>query len=390
MSVTYSMPSAVLQVLPKLGAGGVEQGTIDIAKALIGNGYRSLVASQGGMRVEELMEAGAHHVTLPLASKNPVKILGENTKALHSLIVEEKITLVHARSRAPAWSAYRAARLAGVPFVTTFHGTYNFSNFAKKWYNSVMVRGARVIAISDFIKDHILDNYGSYITEDRITVIPRGIDLSRFDPSAIDEHAVRQWRMDNGISLKIALLVMPGRLTRWKGHSEVLRAFSRLVPGSAHLAIIGDHQGRVAYLDELQALARTLGVAPYVSFLDHTNQMPLVYASAQGVVHASTDAEAFGRVVAEAQAMGKPCLVSKLGAPKEIVLEDETGWVADPHDARDLYEGLQELLNVSPDRLGYMAHLARARVLSLFSLEQMTGRTLELYKDLLETHHREA
>lgn len=390
MKTIFSLPPAVLQVLPRLGAGGVEQGTIDIASALVEKGYRSLVASGGGGRVDEVTRAGAHHVTLPLATKNPFQIFGHNKKALQDLIVEEGIGLVHARSRAPAWSAYRAACATNVPFVTTFHGTYNFSNFAKKWYNSVMVRGVRVIAISNFIKDHILDHYGRWVDEARITVIPRGIDLVRFDPNAVDEHMIRQWRMDHGISLKVALLVMPGRLTRWKGHGEVLKAFSRLVPGSAHLAIIGDPQGRVAYLEELQALAYTLGIAPYVSFLPHTPNMPLVYASAQGVVHASTDAEAFGRVVAEAQAMGKPCLVSRLGAPKEIIVEDQTGWVADPSDIRSLHEGLEMLLNVSPQRCAQIAKEARARVGALFSLEQMATHTLELYEDVMETHKRDA
>ena len=220
-----SRPRSVLQVLPALETGGVERGAVDIAAAVAAAGWRALVASSGGAMVRELVRAGAEHVTLPLARKSPFA-LRANVASLAALIESEGVDIVHARSRAPAWSAYEAARRTGRPFVTTFHGTYNFGNALKRWYNGVMARGDRVIAISDFIADHVRRNYG--VGDERLRVVPRGIDLEVFDPARVNSERIVQlaakWRLPDGVPV----VMLPGRLTRWKGQAALIDALTVL------------------------------------------------------------------------------------------------------------------------------------------------------------------
>lgn len=373
---------SVLQVLPALNAGGVEQGTIDLSGYLVKHQWESWVASAGGFRDQEVTSLGAHHYTLPLTTKNPFMIAGSNARALRDLIREQKISLVHARSRAPAWSAYLAAQKAHIPFVTTFHGTYNFSGEIKKLYNSVMVRGVQVIAISHFIKEHILAHYSRWVREDHIRVIHRGINTDFFDPARINTPEIHAFLQKEKIALDARVWLVPGRVTRWKGHEAVLRAFAAKACEKDVLVIAGD-ESKEAYASELKNLAHMLGIAPFVRFLGHRQDMPLLYGAAFGVIHAATDPEAFGRVVAEAQAMGKPCLVSNLGAPQEIIANGKTGWTWRAGDGGDLMQKIHLLEALGTEARQTLAREARRRVINLFSLERMCQSTLALYEEVL-------
>ena len=375
-----SKPRAVLQVLPALETGGVERGAIDIAAALVAAGWRALVASAGGAMERELGRAGAVHVTLPLTAKSPIAIRA-NAARLAALIEAEDIALVHARSRAPAWSALFAARRTGRPFVTTFHGTYNFGNPVKRWYNGVMVRGDRVIAISRFIDDHLGRHYGADAA--RVRVVPRGIDFDRFDPARVSgERIVRlagRWRLPDGVPV----VMLPGRLTRWKGHEVLIDAIHMLGRYDIRCLLVGADQGRGGYRRALEVRIMERGLGGVVHVVDHCDDMPAAYMLADVVVSASLDPEAFGRVAVEAQAMGRPTIASDHGAARETLLDGETGWLTYPGNARALARAVGEALTLDPATREALAARATARVRANFSKEAMCAATLAVYEELL-------
>jgi len=370
----------ILQVLPRLETGGVERGAVDIAAALAARGDAALVASAGGAMAAELDAAGAEHVTLPMHRKNPAGLIA-NVARLRRLIRARGVDLVHARSRAPAWSALLAARAEGVPFVTTFHGTYNFRTAAKRAYNSVMARGDRVIAISDFIADHVRRHYG--VGEDRLRVVPRGIDLDRFDPEAINVERLRaladRWRLPVGVPV----VLLPGRLTRWKGQAVLVEALARLGARPFHALLVGSDQGRRGYRRELEALIAARGLGDRVRIHDDCEDMPAAYMLSDVVVSASTDPEAFGRVASEAQAMGKPVVASAHGGVPEQVLPDETACLVRPGDPDDLARGLAWALSLEAGARARLGVAAR-RHARHFSLAAMCSKTLAVYDELLD------
>ncbi len=373
-------PPVVLQVLPRLQAGGVERGTVDVAQALVRAGWGAVVVSAGGVMVREIERAGARHVTLPVEAKNPL-VIYRNIARLGEVIAAENVGLVHARSRAPAWSAYYAARHAGVPFVTTFHGTYNFGNRAKRWYNAVMTRGDRIIAISDFIARHVVDNY--HVTPEKIRVIPRGVDLVSFDPQHIGGERLatlaREWRLPDGAPV----IMLPGRLTRWKGHAVLIEAVARLDRRDIRVLMVGGGDDDGGYRRELASLIQRRGLEGVVRLVDHCRDMPAAYMLADVVVSASTDPEAFGRVVAEAQAMGRPVVAPDHGGAQEIVLAGDTGWLVRPGDAAALAAALDQALALDPAQRTALAERATARVRANFSRERMCGATIAVYQELL-------
>ncbi len=371
----------ILQVLPRLVAGGVERGTVDIAAALVRAGWRALVVSAGGPMAREIERAGAVHVALPVDSKNPF-VMRRNIDRLREVIDAHGVSLVHARSRAPAWSAFYAARRAGLPFVTTFHGTYNAGNRLKRWYNSVMARGDRVIAISEFIAHHVVDIYDA--DPARIRIIPRGIDLVSFDPAHIGAERLvtlaREWRLPDGAPV----VILPGRLSRWKGQGVLIAAIGRLGRRDICCLLVGGDDGRRArYRGELENLVRAHGLAGVVRLVDHCRDMPAAYMLADVVVSASTDPEAFGRVVAEAQAMGRPVVAPDHGGAREIVLPGDTGWLVAPGDPRALAEAIAEALALDPAAREALAGRAIERMRANFSREQMCNATLAVYAELL-------
>nr|WP_197974995.1 glycosyltransferase family 4 protein [Phaeovibrio sulfidiphilus] len=371
----------VLQVLPALQTGGVERGTVDVAAALVQQGWTSIVASSGGHRVRDIERAGALHITLPLESKNPVTI-ARNVARLKRVIQEHNVSLVHARSRAPAWSAWRATKALGIPFVTTFHGTYTLGPLeAKKAYNRVMTRGDRVIAISRFIASHIRDVYG--IDESILRVIHRGVDTDVFSPGAVSQERMiqlaRQWRIEDGVPV----IMLPGRLTAWKGHRVMIDALALLNRPDVRAIFVGSDQGRTAYTESLQARARRLGVEDQILFAGDCRDMAAAYMLADVVASTSTRPEAFGRVVAEAQAMGRPVIAPDHGAAPEVIKAGATGWLTPPGDPHALAEALRLALDMDEGTRNAVAREAVAHIRANFSRKMMLDNTLHVYRELL-------
>jgi glycosyltransferase involved in cell wall biosynthesis len=367
-----SLPPAILQVLPALDAGGVERGTLEIAEAIQAAGYRALVASAGGRLVPALEALGARHITLPLATKSPLGIW-RNAAALTRLVREEGVAILHARSRAPAWSAWLAARRTGARLVTTYHGTYGEGFPGKRLYNSVMARGDRVIAISRHIADHVTATHGA-----ASRLIPRGVDLRVFDPALVAPERIAAKRAAWNLPEGAPVILLPARLTRWKGQGVLIEALAQ-IPG-AIAVLAGDAQGREAYVQELRALAEARGVADRLRVPGHVADMPAALLAADVVVHASTQPEAFGRTVIEAQAMGRVIIASDLGGPRETVANGVTGWLTPPGDAAALAARIRAVLAAPPEARAARGEAARRQAPTM---EAMQEATLALYRELL-------
>ena len=367
----------LLQVVPRLDAGGVEQTTLDIDAAVVAAGGRSLVASAGGRMENQL---NGELIRLPVDSKNP-SVLIANRKKLKALIRAEGVSLVHARSRAPAFSGLWAAKAAGVPFVATYAGIYNASTPLKRWYNGVMTRGEALIANSHFTAAHLLAEHG--VDPAKVTVIPRGLDLARFDPAKVSPERVQTlrtaWGLD-GEARPVALLA--GRLTRWKGQALAIEALAKF-GGPVVLVLVGDDQGRTDYRQELLDLASALGVAEQVRIVGHCADMPAAYLAADFALAPSLEPEAFGRTALEPQAMGRPVLAAEYGGALETVAHDETGWLVEPSGVEAWAEALAAILDAGPARWAEMGEAGQARARMLYSVETMTGATLDLYARLL-------
>jgi glycosyltransferase involved in cell wall biosynthesis len=370
----------VLQVLPSLVTGGVERGTIEITQAVADAGWTALVASAGGRLVAAVERAGGRHITLPLASRNPLTIW-RNAARLTTVIRAERVAIVHARSRAPAWSAWLACRRTGAHFVTTYHGTYGEGPPFKRRYNSVMAKGERVIAASRFIADLIGERHRT--DPARIRIIPRGVDPAVFDPDAVTGDRVallrRSWRLPDGARI----VLLPGRLARWKGQGVLLEAFARISRRDVHCVLVGSDQGRRRYPAWLMRQAVALGVADRVRLVGECDDMPAALLLSDVVVHASTQPEAFGRVVIEAQAMRRPVIAADLGGPVETVEQGVTGWRVPPGDARALSAAIETVLAMPPEEREALGCRARAAVLRGYTVGAMQAATLEVYRGLM-------
>jgi glycosyltransferase involved in cell wall biosynthesis len=373
----------VLQVLPELDEGGVERGTLDIAFHLQREGWTALVASAGGAGEAALGEAGARAFRLPLESKNPF-VIRANIKRLARIIREHRVDLVHARSRAPAWSAYYAARRSGIPFLTTFHGVYGGSHrWLKRRYNAIMVRGERVIAISEHVADHIQSTFG--IGPDRLRVIHRGVDLATFDPAAVTDdrraELAERWRLAPGMKV----VMLPGRVTRIKGHLLLVRALARLDRSDVACLMVGGVEPRSAYVSEVEGLIGATGLRERVRMVGSATDMPTALSLADVVAVPSIGPEAFGRVAVEAQAMGRPVVATDIGGLGETIMPAATGWLVPPNDVDALAGALDLALAMPADARERLARRARRFVTRNFSLEQMAQQTLAVYRELLET-----
>lgn len=372
-------PPVILQVLPALESGGVERGTLEIARAIQSHGGRALVASSGGRMSHQLSRYGAQHITLPLASKNPLAIW-KNYKALVKIIREEKVDIVHARSRAPAWSAWLACRETNTRFMTTFHGTYGLGGKWKKKYNSIMLKGERVIAISHFIADHILANYA--VDPQKIRIIHRGVDLNLFTPDLFSHQRmgalIREWRLP----MDLPIILFPGRITRWKGQDVFLRALAALPHRNFFAVILGDDKKKGPFRAELDRLIVSLGLEGHVRFAAHTQHITEAYMLARVVVATSIEPEAFGRVVLEAQAMGKPVIATNQGGPQETVVHGVTGLLVPPGDVDALKDAIEHTMGLDEEMQQYIAGEA-IRQARKFSLDKMCDKTLAVYEELL-------
>ena len=371
----------VLQVVPELDVpGGTERSTVEIAQALVAAGWRALVASAGGAMLRQIDAAGARHFQLPLKGKNPIQIRN-NGGRLAELIRAEKVDIIHARSRAPAWSAYHAAQKTGCHFITTFHGAYGTSGALKRRYNAVMVKGERVIANSQFTANHIIHTYA--MDQEHLRIIRRGVDVSVYSAGAVPQarlvQLAGQWRLPDGKSV----IMLPGRLTAWKGHAVLLDALIHLTRDDYVVVFVGDDQGRTDYRHQLERKVEKNGLGHIVRFAGPCRDMPAAYMSADVVVNASTKPEAFGRVIVEAQAMGRPVVAFDHGGAKETILEGETGLLVEPGDARALARALNAALDLDAERRKSMAEVAIRNVLDNFTLDKMCDSTLAVYREVL-------
>jgi len=366
----------VLQVVPELNAGGVEGTTLEIAEALIAAGHEAHVVSAGGRMVERLIEMGGILHPANIGSKN-ILTVPKRIKLLRAIIRQCEVDILHARSRAPAWPAYFAARAEGVPFVTTYHGIYNARLAPKRFYNSIMARGTRIIANSKFTQAHIIKTHGT--DAQRITVIPRGVDMNRFNPERISAQDINTQRKHWGVSPGQKIILLPGRLTRWKGALVAIEALADL-PEDHVLILLGDAQGRDDFVAELDNKAKELGVENRVIKPGHSRDVPRAMAAADVVISASTDPEAFGRVAAEAQAMERPVIATSHGGSLETVADGATGVLIPPDDAKALAAAMTKVLDWSD----YLGPIARARIAANFSTESLQHKTLAIYNDLLK------
>lgn len=367
---------AILQVLPSLVTGGVERGTVEITEAVARSGGRALVASAGGPMVEAIERAGGRHISLPLHAKEPFGIW-RNARRLEALIRSERVEIVHARSRAPAWSAWLACRRTRAHFITTYHGTYNEDLPFKRHYNAVMAHGEVVIAASRFIADLVAERHG--VAQERIRVIPRGVDPSVFDPARVSAERVsrlaRAWDLPPGLPV----VMLPGRLTSWKGQTVLLDALARLGRRDVACVFVGSDQGRRDYAARLRRRAEDAALADRVRFVGHCDDMPAALMLADVIVHASTEPEAFGRVVIEAQAMRRLVVAADLGGPVETVRHGETGWRVRPGDPAALSVALDHVLAL--DATTRCAIGARARA-SVPTVRAMQDATLAVYAEV--------
>ena len=370
----------VLQVLPNLISGGVERGAIDIAIALKEEGFESLVASNGGPLVKLLDRHGIKHIKMSLNSKNPLVIIA-NALKLTRIINSRKVDIIHARSRAPAWSAFLAHKMTGCKFITTFHGHYSFKPFKllKKIYNSVMTKGHKVIAVSEFIQDHISKHYKN--TANKVTTIHRGVDLKEFCPDKVPPHRMLKLRHINPYDARV-IITIPGRLTKWKGHKVLIEALALLDKNKYCCLIVGDVDKHYNYYLELSELVEKKGLQDIVIFTGNLEDMPAVYMLSDIIVTPSIDEEPFGRISIEAQAMGRIIIASNVGGFKETVKDNETGFLVPPKDSKALSEAITYVTNLTEHRK-YKIMQAAQKNAELFSLKKMKNKTLSIYKELV-------
>ena len=378
----------VLQVIPKLGYGGAETGCYDIAHFLSENDCGSFLATSGGELIKFIKRDKVKLIRLPVHSKNPIIIL-LNTLVLIVYIFLFKIHIIHARSRAPAWSCYFASLITRRTFVTTFHGTYNFKSNIKKFYNSIMLRAKLTIAGSNFIFSHINENYGEYLSrEKKLRVIFRGINVDYFNPKNISVLKQEKLKQEWDLSSNKFTILLPGRLTYWKGQEKFIESLNILIEDynitNFQAVILGSDQGRKVYSKKLTNLVQRYRLNKKIKFIQHCKEMPLAYSLADVVVSASIEPEAFGRVSVEAQAMGKPIVASNIGGSKETIINKKTGFLYKHDDPRELAKILNTVIQLSVDDLKFIGNEGRKNVTKKFDVETMCQSNLKEYKRLIK------
>ena len=378
----------VLQVIPKLGYGGAETGCYDIAHYLAEKECDSLIATSGGELLKFVKKNKVSIYRLPVHSKNPILIIF-NVIILSFIILMKNINIVHARSRAPAWSCYLACMITRRNFVTTFHGTYNFKNRLKKFYNSVMLRSKLIIAGSNFIFGHINENYSdSFKSKNKLRVIFRGINLDYFNKKNISIVKREKLKIDWQISEGKFIILLPGRLTAWKGQEKLIEALNILVEdynnNNFQAIILGSDQGRKVYKKKLVNLTQRYRLSQKINFINHCSDMPLAYSISDIIVSSSIEPEAFGRVAVEAQAMEKPIIASDIGGSKETISKGKSGFLYKHDDPRELAKTLNTVMELDKNALDAIGNEGRKNVSKKFDVEAMCDSTLREYKKLLK------
>ena len=377
----------ILQVIPKLGYGGAETGCFDLAHYLHEHNCKSYIVTSGGPLLKYINKKKVKILRLPVQSKNPILIL-LNSILLTLIIFFLNVDLVHARSRAPAWSCLIATKLTRRKFVTTFHGTYNFKSDLKKWYNSVMVRSDLIIAGSNFIFSHIKENYSKYLSnKKKFLVIFRGINTDYFNPKKIKESDKNLLKKKWNITDEKKIILLPGRLTEWKGQEMFIEAISLLKKNLSEIefiaVILGSDQGRKIYKKKLIRLVEQHRLSGNVIFVDHLELMPIAYEISTVIVSSSIEPEAFGRVSVEAQSMEKPIVASNIGGSNETIINDKTGFLFKAGDSKNLSEKLKEVLNLSELTLNGIGAEGRKNIIAKFNVEKMCNTTYSEYKKLI-------
>ena len=377
----------VLQVIPKLGYGGAETGCYDIAHYLAEKECRSFIATSSGELLKFVKKEKVKIIRLPVHSKNPILIIF-NAIILSLFIIFFKINIVHARSRAPAWSCYLACFLTRRVFVTTFHGTYNFKSKFKKFYNSIMLRAKLTIAGSNFIFTHINENYKEYLSnEKKLRVIFRGINLDYYNQKNISILKQEKLKKEWGLTSSKLTILMPGRLTYWKGQEKFIESLNILIEDynftNFQAIMLGSEQGRTVYKKKLINLVERYSLNQKVKFINHCKEMPLAYSLADIVVSASVEPEAFGRVAIEAQSMGKPIVASNIGGSKETILNKKSGFLYKFDDPRELAKSLNTVIQLTQEELKSMGNEGRKNITKKFDVETMCSTNLNEYKKLL-------
>jgi glycosyltransferase involved in cell wall biosynthesis len=378
----------VLQVIPKLGYGGAETGCYDIAHYLSEKECGSFIATTGGELLKFIKKEKVKIFRLPVHSKNPILIIF-NTLILSLIIIFFKINIVHARSRAPAWSCYLACLLTNRAFVTTFHGTYNFKSKFKKFYNSIMLRAKLIIAGSNFIFSHINENYSEYLNKKKkLRVIFRGINIDYYNQKNISILKQEKLKQEWGLTSSEFKILMPGRLTNWKGQEKFIESLNILIEDynftNFQAIILGSDQGRTVYKKRLINLVERYSLNKKVKFINHCKEMPLAYSLADVIVSASIEPEAFGRVAVEAQSMGKPIIASNIGGSKETILNKKSGFLYKFDDPRELAKSLNTVIQLTQDELKSMGNEGRKNITKKFDVETMCDTNLNEYKKLLK------
>ncbi|MAJ86218.1 MAG: glycosyl transferase family 1 [Candidatus Pelagibacter sp.] len=377
----------VLQVIPKLGFGGAETGCYDLAHYLPENDCKSYIVTSGGQLLKYVKKDKVSIIRLPVHSKNPILMI-MNSFLLFFIILFLNIDIVHARSRAPAWSCYVSCLLTGRKFITTFHGTYNFKSNFKKFYNSIMLRSKLTIAGSNFIFNHINENYSKYLNpKNKLMVIFRGINLDYFNPKNISEFKrnklISEWKIEED---KFTIL-FPGRLTSWKGHDRFIEALNILIQDhhktNFQAVILGSSQGRNVYQKKIKDLILRYNLNKKIIFIEHCNNMPTAYSLGDVIVSCSVRPEAFGRVSVEAQAMKKPIIASNLGGSKETILNEKSGFLYKFDDPRELGSILNDLMDKDKETLNLIGNEGRKNIIRKFDVENMCKSTFNAYKKIL-------
>ena len=377
----------VLQVIPKLGYGGAETGCFDIAHYLFENNCSSFLITNGGPLTKFINKKKVKYIRLPVNSKNPIIML-LNTILISVIVFFYNIDIIHARSRAPAWSCFLASKITRKKFVTTFHGTYNFKSKIKKFYNSVMLRSDLVIAGSNFIFSHIKENYKEYLNNSKkFLVIFRGINIDYFDASTTftedEDKLFKSWNLE----VEKKTILLPGRITEWKGHEMFIEAMNKINIQLGHKSfkavILGSDQGRDLYKKKLIRLVEQYRMNDQIKFVDHCENMPLAYKISDLIVSTSIEPEAFGRIAVEAQSMEKPIIASNLGGSKETIVNNKTGILFDAGDSDDLSKKIIEFFNFDKSTIEQMGKEGRKNVSAKFNVEKMCFSAYSEYKKLI-------
>ena len=377
----------VLQVIPKLGYGGAETGCFDIAHYLFENNCSSFLITNGGPLTKFINKKKVKYIRLPVNSKNPIIML-LNTILISVIIIFYNIDIIHARSRAPAWSCFLASKITRKKFVTTFHGTYNFKSKIKKFYNSIMLRSDLIIAGSNFIFSHIKENYKEYLNNSKkFLVIFRGINIDYFDASTTltedEDKLFKSWNLE----VEKKTILLPGRITEWKGHEMFIEAMNKINIQLGHKSfkavILGSDQGKDLYKKKLVRLVEQYRMNDQIKFVDHCENMPLAYKISDLIVSTSIEPEAFGRIAVEAQSMEKPIIASNLGGSKETIVNNKTGILFDAGDSDDLSKKIIEFFNFDKSTIEQMGKEGRKNVSAKFNVEKMCFSTYSEYKKLI-------